>query len=151
MLLFNISWKDVIYSEDIKGPKREELRSKAANPRPKLKEPRHSKPLTAGAICASTQHQLHNAMSDCCRVVYPPAVHLCCKLQFAYLKSHPNMGCIEFDLIDPSVNMSVFNNNADWTDFDRDVKEKLLPKMPELLGKLVSIYLYFMLIIQAMS
>ena len=40
------------------------------------------------------------------------------------------------------VDLSVSNNNEDWTEFNRNVDEQLTPKMPETCGRAVSIYLF---------
>ena len=44
---------------------------------------------------------------------------------FAYLKRHPNRGQIAYDLKSPDIDESVFNNNANWTDFYGEVEEEL--------------------------
>eukprot|EP00957_Ditylum_brightwellii_P074399 5652463-Ditylum_brightwellii.AAC.1 len=36
---------------------------------------------------------------------------------FAYLKSHPDMGRLAYDPKEPMIDESIFNRNADWTDF----------------------------------
>ena len=41
---------------------------------------------------------------------------------FAYLKIHMNMGNIGYDLMGPNVDLSVFNDNADWTELYREVE-----------------------------
>ena len=57
-----------------------------------------------------------------------------------YLKIHMNMGRIGYDPMGPNVDLSVFNNNAYWVEFFRDVEEELPPNMPEPRGRTVSIY-----------
>ena len=42
---------------------------------------------------------------------------------FAYLKIHMNMGNIGYDLMGPNVDLSVFNDNADWAEFYGEVEE----------------------------
>ena len=50
---------------------------------------------------------------------------------YAWLKRHPDMGCIAYGPKDPIVDELVFNNNADWMDFYGEVKEELPSNMPE--------------------
>jgi hypothetical protein len=50
---------------------------------------------------------------------------------FAYLKKHPDMGCLVYDSKCPDINKRIFNPNADWKEFYGDVKEKLPPNMPK--------------------
>ena len=57
---------------------------------------------------------------------------------FAFLKKHPDMGRIAFDPKTPEVNESVFNSNANWKEFCRDVEEEIDPKAPELRGNLAN-------------
>ena len=58
---------------------------------------------------------------------------------FAYLKRHPNRGQIAYDPKSPDIDESVFNNNANWTDFYGEVEEELPANMPEPRGNLVTI------------
>ena len=44
------------------------------------------------------------------------------------------------DPMGPNVDLQVFNDNLDWTEFYGDVEEELLPKIPEPRGRVVSIY-----------
>ena len=50
---------------------------------------------------------------------------------FLYLKNHPDMGRLAYDLALPRIDYSVFNDSADWTSFCGNVEEELSPKMPE--------------------
>jgi hypothetical protein len=50
------------------------------------------------------------------------------------------MGRIGFDPIDPEVDFSLFNDNADWREFYGDVTEELPVKRPKARGRPVSIY-----------
>ena len=50
------------------------------------------------------------------------------------------MGHIGYDPMGPNVDLSVFNNNADWEEFYGDVEEQLRPKMTESGGRAVSVY-----------
>ena len=59
---------------------------------------------------------------------------------FAYLKSHMKMGRIGYDPMGTNVDLSVFNNNADWTEFYGEVEEELPSEIPEPCGRAVSIY-----------
>ncbi len=58
---------------------------------------------------------------------------------FAYMKSHPDMGKLAYDSKKPVIDESVFQKDADWTDFYGDVEEELPPKMPEPRGNSVII------------
>ena len=58
---------------------------------------------------------------------------------FLYLKRHPDMGHIAYDLMAPVVDENVFNNNADQMDFYGEVNEELPANMPEPHGNLVTI------------
>ena len=42
---------------------------------------------------------------------------------FSYLNNNMNMGRISYDMMDPNVDLSVFNNNADWTYLYEDFEE----------------------------
>ena len=42
---------------------------------------------------------------------------------FAYLKSRMKMGCMSYDIMGPNVDLSVFNNNADWTELYKVIEE----------------------------
>ena len=57
---------------------------------------------------------------------------------FAYLKKHPDMGRIAFDPKIPMINESVFNHNADWTEFYGEVEEELPTKAPKPRGNPVT-------------
>ena len=59
---------------------------------------------------------------------------------FSYLKSHMEMGRISYDPMVPNVDLSVFNDNADWTGFYGDVEEELPLHGTETRGRAVSIY-----------
>lgn len=59
---------------------------------------------------------------------------------FAYLRGHPNMGRIAYDHKEPKVDYRAFNETADWTSFYGEVEEEMPPKMPEPLGRSVSIH-----------
>ena len=48
-----------------------------------------------------------------------------------YLKIHIKMGCINYDSMDPNIDFSVLNNNANWTVFYREVEKDLPPKFPD--------------------
>ena len=61
---------------------------------------------------------------------------------FSYLKSHTKMGCIGYDPMGLNVDLSVFNNNANWTEFYGDIEEELPPNIPEPHGMDVIIYLF---------
>ena len=61
---------------------------------------------------------------------------------FAYLRGHPIMGRIAYDPVQPKVDYSVFNDQADWKPFYGEVEEELPPKMPEPLGHAVSIHAF---------
>ena len=41
------------------------------------------------------------------------------------------MGHISYDPIGVNVDLSVFNDNADWTEFYGNVEEELTPNIPE--------------------
>ena len=58
---------------------------------------------------------------------------------FRYFKKHLDMGCLTFDPKAPDINEQHFYNNANWKEFYGDIKEELLPNMPEPWGHLVSI------------
>jgi hypothetical protein len=58
---------------------------------------------------------------------------------FAYMKSHLDIGHVAFDPKTPVVDESVFNNSADWKEFDGEVQEELPPKMPKPRGQRVTI------------
>jgi hypothetical protein len=57
---------------------------------------------------------------------------------FAYLKKHPDMGCIAYDSKRPDIDERIFHHNADWNDFYGDVEEELPPNMPEPRGHSVT-------------
>ena len=61
---------------------------------------------------------------------------------FAYLRGHPNMGRIAYDHKEPKVDYRAFNETADWTSFYGEVEEEMPPKMPEPLGRSVSIHAF---------
>ena len=42
---------------------------------------------------------------------------------FSYLKIHMNMGRIGYDPMGTNVDLSVFNDNVDWTKFYGDIEE----------------------------
>ena len=44
-------------------------------------------------------------------------------LIFDNLKSHMKMGRIGYDMLCPNVDLSVFNNNVDWTKLYRGIEE----------------------------
>ena len=46
---------------------------------------------------------------------------------FAYLKKHLDLGKIAFDPKAPELDETIFNDNADWTEFYGDVEEELPP------------------------
>ena len=50
------------------------------------------------------------------------------------------MGRIGYDLMGPNVDLLVFNNNADWVEFYKDIEEELPLKMLESRGRCVNIY-----------
>ena len=52
------------------------------------------------------------------------------------------MGRIGYDPMVPNVDFLVFNDNAYWTEFYRNVEEELLQKIMEPRGRDVSIYLF---------
>ena len=58
---------------------------------------------------------------------------------FAYLKNHLDWGRIAYDPVLPPIDERAFAGDIDWTDFYGDVVEELPPKMPEPLGKAVTI------------
>ena len=58
---------------------------------------------------------------------------------FAYLKNHLDMGRIAYDSLTPTVDASVFNKDADWTEFYGDVQEEIPPRMPKPRGKKVTV------------
>jgi hypothetical protein len=55
------------------------------------------------------------------------------------MKSHLDIGHVAFDPKTPVVDESVFNNSADWKEFDGEVQEELPPKMPKPRGQRVTI------------
>ena len=59
---------------------------------------------------------------------------------FDYLKIDMKMVRIGYDLIDPNIDLSVFNNNVYWKEFHRNIEEELLPKMQDPRGMDLSIY-----------
>eukprot|EP00957_Ditylum_brightwellii_P013432 1014058-Ditylum_brightwellii.AAC.1 len=61
---------------------------------------------------------------------------------FAYLKSHPDMGQLAYDPKEPMVDESIFNGNADWTDFHGDIEEELSPRMPAPRGHSMNIHTF---------
>ena len=50
---------------------------------------------------------------------------------FAYLRKHPDMGQLAYDLIAPVIDESVFNSRANWDDFYGKVEEEMPPNMPK--------------------
>ena len=60
---------------------------------------------------------------------------------FAYLKKNPN-GVIVLDPTYPNIDLSDFNDGADWRNFYGDVKEAIPEDMPEPRGKTLVIRLY---------
>ena len=58
---------------------------------------------------------------------------------FAHVKNHMKMGWIGHNPMAPAVDLSAFNDNADWREFHRDVKEQMPLKMPQPRGNGVSI------------
>ena len=50
------------------------------------------------------------------------------------------MGRIGYDPMGTNVDLSVFNNNADWTEFYRDIEEDLPQKILYPYGRAISIY-----------
>jgi hypothetical protein len=60
---------------------------------------------------------------------------------FAYLKKKPN-GVIVLDPTYPDINLSEFNDGADWSNFYGDVKEAIPPNMPKPRGKTLVIRLF---------
>ena len=60
---------------------------------------------------------------------------------FAYLKKHPDMGCLAYDLKMPEIEETVSVSNADWKKFYRDVEEEMLRRAlePREIRKYVSI------------
>ena len=50
------------------------------------------------------------------------------------------MEYISYDPMGPNIDLSVFNDNADWAEFYRDVEEELPPKMTKPHVMAVSIY-----------
>jgi hypothetical protein len=58
---------------------------------------------------------------------------------FAYLKKHPDMGQLAYDLMRPVIDELIFHHNAEWKDFYGNVEEELPPNMPQLQGHLVEV------------
>ena len=58
---------------------------------------------------------------------------------FVYMKSHLDIGHVEFDPKTPMVDESAFNNGTDWKEFYGEVQEELPPKMPKPWGQRVTI------------
>jgi len=50
---------------------------------------------------------------------------------FGYLKKHDKMGRLAYNPVMPKIDESMFNDNADWTDFYSEVKEELPLNMPK--------------------
>ena len=83
-------------------------------------------------VALSSQHQANPRVGH-----LEAAYHM-----FAYVKNHMRMGWIGCNPIAPKVDLSVFNDGADWREFHGDVKEEMPPRMPEPCGNGVSAHAF---------
>ena len=60
---------------------------------------------------------------------------------FLYLNSHMQVGHIGYNPMGPNVDFLLFNDNVNLAEFYGDIKEELPPKISDLCGRAVSIFL----------
>ncbi len=58
---------------------------------------------------------------------------------FSYMKKNIDWGRLTYDPVTPTIDYSVFNDNANWMSFYGNVEKELPPKMPKPTGNPVTI------------